>query len=117
MNAHENASENVAAASSRPLRVTMYGVAGLLLLGACAVLLIAPEGATVEIPTRRYGRGQSEVGLWVLCLPFALAVLAAWYATVKLPRARLGKRRIWWTILLVTGPAVLFAIVAYGALT
>ena len=42
----------------------MYGIAGLLLLGAVVVQLIAPERANVEMPTRRNGRGQIDVGLW-----------------------------------------------------
>jgi hypothetical protein len=68
------------------------------------------------MPTRRYGRGQIEVGLWVLYLPFALALLAAWYASPRLPHTRLGRRRVWWIRLLAVGPAVLFAIVAFDAL-
>jgi len=103
--------------SSRRLRVVMYGIAGLLLLSAVVVQFIAPEAATVEMPTRRYGRGQVEVGLWALYLPCALALLGAWYSTMRLPRARLGKRRSWWILLLATGPALLFAIVAHDALT
>lgn len=98
-------------------RVVMYGMASVWLLSACVVHRIAPEGATVEMPTLRYGREPAEVGLWALYLPGVLAVLAAWYATARLPRATLGKRRMWWMVLLMAGPAVLFAIVAYDALT
>lgn len=68
------------------------------------------------MPTRRYGRRQIEVGLWALHLPFAPALLAAWYATARLPYTRLGKRRFWWILLLAVGPAVVFAIVIFDAL-
>ena len=94
----------------------MYGIAGLLLLGAVVVQLIAPERANVEMPTRRNGRGHIDVGLWALYLPFALALLAAWHATARLPHTRLGRRRVRWILLLAMGPAVLFAIVAFDAL-
>ncbi len=117
MTAHGQTSATVETRLPCRLRVVMYGIAGLLLLSAVVVQLIAPEGATVEIPTRRYGRGATEVGLWALYLPCALALLAAWYATARLPRQRLGKRRIWWIVILAAGPTVLFAIVAYDALT
>lgn len=116
MTEHSN-TRNAVAESSRLLPAVMNGIAGLLLLGACAVQFLAPEGATVEVPTRRYGRRQTEVGLWVLYAPFVLAVLTGWYATVRLPRARRGGRRIWWILLLATGPAVFFAFLAHDALT
>ncbi|XPP26953.1 MAG: hypothetical protein ACNYNX_01880 [Leucobacter sp.] len=96
--------------------MVMYGIAGLL-LGACVVQFIAPDGATVEMPTPRYGREQTEVGLWALHFPRALALLAASYATTRLLRVRPGKRRIWLIMLLATGSAVLFTIIAYDALT
>lgn len=69
------------------------------------------------MPTRRYGRGQAEVGVWVLYLSCALALLAAWYATARLPPTQPGRRRVWWILLLTAGPAALFAIVASDALT
>ena len=99
------------------LRVAMYGIAGLLLLGAVIVQFVAPEGASVTIPGRRYGRGQSEVGLWALYLPFGLALWAAWYATARLPRQRLGRQRPRWLLFLALGPAACFAILAAETLT
>lgn len=106
-----------AARPSRLLRLAMYGIAGLLLLGACWVQLVAPDGATAEIPAGRRGRRTAEVGLWGLYVPFVLALLAAWYATnPRLPLERMEKRRTLWIILLCTGPAALFAILAYETL-
>ena len=101
---------------STPLLVTYYGIAAALLVAAGLVHLIAPEGATVNIPTRRCGQRDIEVGLWPLYIPFALALLATWYAASRLSRAKLGRRYYSWLVLLAAGPAVLFAIVAFDAL-
>ena len=45
-----------------------------------------------------------------------LLLLADRYGTARLPFTRLGKRRVWWILLLAVGPAVLFAIVALDAI-
>lgn len=85
MTAPERSPEESTVRPRRPLLLVVCGIASALLLGACWVQIVALESATVEVPTRRYGRGQTEVGLWALYIPFAFALLATCYAMKKLP--------------------------------
>lgn len=57
MTEHGDTSATVATGSPRLRRVVMYGIAGLLLLGAVVVQLIAPEGADAGFGPEVKGRG------------------------------------------------------------
>lgn len=94
----------------------LLAVGVVLLAAAAIVFVIAPEGATLEVPIGRRGYRSTETGMWVLFMPAALTLLAAWSGATVLAHPEKVKTRAWWALLFGLGPAIALALLTTQAL-